>query len=185
MSGRTGFDPVITDTWGASGLYYTLHQLRKATTAGHNGQGPRTRAAQMAHVMTMTLRASLQSFDDDFDGGGPDHFHATRAIAVKPGVYTVPADKPDRSKPFVERYAHLICPASGLPLRRKGDMLVAIDNASCYAIENGIPKLFVRHGFNSSFDAPASSRRMHAEWEAQQGLLKRLIGRLVAGLRRA
>ena len=85
----------------------------------------------------------------------------------------------------VERFANLICPASGLPLRRKGDTLVAIDDASRYPIENGIPKLFVRHGFNSSFDAPASSRRMLANWEAQQGLLKRLIGRLVAGLRRA
>ena len=175
VCGRAGFEPVLTDTWASSGVYYTLHQFLKATTAGRESQGPRTRAAQVAHVMTMTLLASLQSFDDDFDGGGPNHFHATRALAVKPGDYTAPALKPDRSKPFLERFPHLICPASGLPLRREGDELVSLDGASRYPIENGIPNLFVLHGFGSSFSAPASSRRALAEWRRQQGVVRRVV----------
>lgn len=178
VCGRTGFEPVITDTWGASGVYYTLHQLLKGATAGLANPGPRSRVAQIAHLMTMTLFASLQGFDDEFDHGGPDHFHATRAIAVKPGDYVAPAGKPDRSKPFVERFPHLICPASGLPLRHEGDELISLDGARRYRVENGIPNLFVLHGFNSSFAAPASSRRALAEWNTQQGLVNRLIRRL-------
>lgn len=178
VCGRSGFEPVITDTWSASGPYYTLHQLLKGTTAGHDGGGLRTRAAQMAHLMTLTLFASLQGFDDDFKSAGANHFHATRAIAVKPGRYIVPAEAPDRTKPFVERYRDLICPASGLPLRRNGDDLVSIDGATRYPIENGIPNLFVLHGFSASVVAPGSSRRALAEWSARQGLVKRLIRRL-------
>ena len=183
VCGRSGFAPVITDTWSASGPYYTLHQLLKATTVGRDSQGSRTRTAQMAHLMSLTLFGAMQGFDDDFDGGGPNHFHATRAIAVKPGSYTAPTETPDRSKPFVERYPHLICPASGLPLRREGDELVSIDGARRYPIENGIPNLFVLHGFNSSFGAPASSRRALAEWRAERSIVNRLRRRL--GLKRA
>ncbi|HKS62787.1 MAG TPA: class I SAM-dependent methyltransferase [Xanthobacteraceae bacterium] len=176
--GSAGFAPVLTDTRSTSGPYYTLHQFLKATTVGHNSQGPRTRAAQMAHVMTLALLAAMQGFDDDFDGGGPNHYHATRALAVKPGAYTVPALTPDRSKPFAERYPNLICPASGLPMRREGDDLVSLDGARRYPIENGIPNLFVLHGFGSSIRAPASSRRALAAWRAQQGIVRRVFRRL-------
>jgi len=179
--GSAGFAPVLTDTRSASGPYYTLHQFLKATTVGHNSQGPRTRAAQMAHVMTMALLAAMQGFDDDFDSGGLNHYHATRALAVKPGTYTAPDGKPDRSKPFVERYPDLICPASGLPLRRAGDELVSLDGARRYPIENGIPNLFVLHGFGSSIRAPASSRRQLAEWRARQSFARR-VARRIAGL---
>ena len=181
--GSAGFAPVLTDTRSASGPYYTLHQFLKATTVGHKSQGPRTVPAQMAHLMSLALLAAMQGLDDDFDDGGSNHYHATRALAVKPGVYTTPSDKPDRSKPFVERYPNLICPASGLPLRREGDELVSIDGAHRYPIENGIPNLFVLHGFGSSIRAPASSRRRLAEWRMQRSIVRRAMSRLARAIR--
>ncbi len=176
--GAAGFAPVLVDTRSTSGPYYTLHQFLKATTVGHNSQGPRTVPAQTAHLMSLALLAAMQGLDDDFDGGGPNHYHATRALAVKPGVYTAPSDKPDRSKPFVERYPNLICPASGLPLRREGDELLSLDGAHRYPIENGIPNLFVLHGFGSSLRAPASSRRQLAEWRIRRSIVRRVARRL-------
>jgi len=177
---RTGFSPVMSDTWGPSGVYCTTHQLLKATTAGKERTGPRTKAAQIAHLMTLSLLASLQSFDDDFDGGGPNHFQATQAFAIKPGVYKPPIQKPDRSKPFVDRFPDLICPATGLPLRREGDYLFSVDGQNKYPIEKGIPNLFVVEGFGSRRGSPPSSRQQFADWKAgrRKGWVRRILGKM-------
>ena len=121
----------------------------------------------MAHLTMLALLSALQPFDDYFDGGGPHHYHATRMFAVKPGNYTPPEEKVDRSKPIVERFKHLICPAGGLPRHAKA-MPDPADGAHRYPIENGIPNLFVTRGFGTDFDRRASSRAQLADWQRRR-----------------
>ena len=158
-----GFTVVRSDSYACSGVYYTLHQLLKGCTAGPTDH-PCGKAGEFAHILVTVLIGALQAFDDFFLGGGVNHFQATRALAVKPGPYVSPARGPDRTRPFLDRCDTLICPASGLPLRRDGDSLVSLNGLYRYEIVDGIPNLVVKHGFGSSFRGRASSRRQLEAW---------------------
>lgn len=162
-----GFTIVASDSYACSGVYYTLHQFLKGCTAGVSGH-PSDRASQFAHIMVTALFGALQGFDDFFVGGGASHHQATRAFAVKPGEYQPPSKKPNRELPFIDRYDELICPASGLPLRRGGDSLVSLDGTHRYEVIEGIPNLFTVQGFGWSFRHPASSRRQLEIWQAER-----------------
>ncbi len=176
VCGAAGFAPVLSDTWATSGVYYTTHQLLKGLTARSPERTRTGRGGQMAHLTMMALLAAIQGFDDHMDGGGANHFHATRAVAVKPGPYVPPPAAPDRTRPFLERYAHaLICPATGLPLRQMRGALVSLDGSRSYEVIDGVPNLFVLQGFGSSFINKASSRERLAEWTGRK---RRLFRRL-------
>lgn len=164
-----GFETVLTDTWASSGVYSTIHQLLKGSTAARPEVSTTGSAAQRVHLTMMALLAALQSFDDEMDDGGANHWIGTRALAVKSGNFTARPMALDRSRPFLERYAHaLICPATGLPLRVCGETLSSADGSQNYDIVDGIPNLFVMHGFGSSFASRASSRDKLAAWEELQ-----------------
>jgi uncharacterized protein YbaR (Trm112 family) len=164
-----GFETVLTDTWASSGVYSTIHQLLKGATAARSDLGTAGSAGQRVHLTMMALLAALQSFDDKMDGGGPNHWIGTRALAVKPGDFAGNLMPLDRNEPFLKRYAHaLICPVTGLPLQRCGETLVSADGSQCYDVVDGIPNLFVMHGFGSSFVSRASSRDKRAAWEKRQ-----------------
>jgi SAM-dependent methyltransferase len=155
-----GFETVLTDSKSSSGVYYTLHQFIKASIAQE--ATPVGAAARRAHVFMTVMLGLLRGFDGWFHAHGASFWHSTSALAVKPGKYTAPP-KRDRSLPFVERYKDaLICPKSGQPLVRDGDVMKSKDGANRYPIEHGVPNLFVLHGFGSSFMQRASSRNVAA-----------------------
>jgi SAM-dependent methyltransferase len=175
---RAGFVSAMSDVWAASGPYYTMHQFLKGCAATDLSRTRTGHAAQMAHLTMLALLSALQPFDDYFDGGGPNHYHMTRMLAAKPGNYTPPEEKPDRSKPIVERFKHLICPATGLPLQREGDALISLDGAHRYPIENGIPNFFVARGFGTDFDRRASSRAQLADWAEARRVKRGVLAQL-------
>lgn len=152
VCGGAGFEEVVLDTYSYSGVYYTTHQLLKGALAMGIEQHPLGPAAELAHQVSMALLTAFQGLDLYFHAHGVSHWHTTRAIAIKPGQFTSRPAKPDRSLPFVERFlGQLICPVSGLPLRKSGDALYSLDFSHRYDLPSGKPNLFVLHGFNSSF----------------------------------
>lgn len=151
-----GFDYVVAESQSSSGVYYTLHQLMKASIAQEAAAAGA--AARRAHIFMTAMLASLQGFDHLFHGHGASFWHSTSALAIKPGEY-VPGSRRDRSLPFIERYGDiLICPRTAAPLHREGDLMVTADHREQYPIENGVPNLFTLHGFGSTFRNRASSR---------------------------
>ena len=158
-----GFAKVASDSYACSGVYYTLHQFLKGCTAGNGDQSDR--AAQFTHLFVTALFGALQAFDDTFVGNGCHLHHATRSVAVKSGEYRPPSKKPDRRVPLVDRYDFLICPETGLPLTRRGEILESIDCIHRYEIVDGVPNLFVEHGFGSAFGQQASSRSQLRRWQ--------------------
>jgi SAM-dependent methyltransferase len=160
-----GFSEVLTDSMSCSGVYYTTHQLLKGAAIEAGSEYPGRRAAQVGHLAVMALMGMMQGFDDYFVDGGRAHYHSVHALAIKPGDYRPPSQKPDRSLPFLARSPQLICPVSGLPVTRRGDELVALDGSHRYRIVNGVPEMVALHGFGSSFMRRASSRAALEKWQ--------------------
>jgi SAM-dependent methyltransferase len=162
VCGAAGFEEVVLDTYSYSGVYYTTHQLLKGALAMGIEQHPLGPAAEFAHQVSMALLAALQGLDYFFHAHGTSHWHTTRAIAIKPGPFGSRPAKPDRTLPFVDRFlGQLICPVSGLPLRKSGDALYSLDFSHRFEAPGGKPNLFVLHGFNSSFTMQRRSRDCH------------------------
>jgi SAM-dependent methyltransferase len=162
-----GFETVHTESKSSSGIYYVTHQLIKAgiVADGH----PLAPAGVRAHVALTILLGFLQGIDDVFQLHGNSLWQTTSALAIKPGRYVARLEAPDHGKPFVERYRDiLICPASGLPLVDLGNQLASLDFAHRYGVTNGIPDLFVMHGFGSSFARTASSKEVLRQWRARR-----------------
>lgn len=162
-----GFADVHTESKSTSGIYYTVHQLIKAGVV--NQEHPESHTAQRAHTLITILLAALQAMDGSFHAHGQCLWHTTATLAIKAGQRAPRATGPNRDLAFVDRYTDiLICPKSGLPLRR-GDQhyLVSLDGSNRYQIINGVPDLFVLHGFGSSFAQRASSQTRVAEFSAR------------------
>lgn len=167
-----GFEQIAVDTRKTSGVYNTTHQLLKAALP--NKEVPHVGdTAVRAHIVSSMLLASLRGMDATFHAHGASHWCATHAIAVKPGPFQSRPDPIDRTLPVHKRYGGLICPASGLPLREKDGKLISLDNRHEYEIQNGVPNLFVLHGFGSSFMNKASAAEQLRTYRA--GWLGRLF----------
>lgn len=163
-----GFTEVVTDDFSCSGVYYTTHQLLKSALVMGPEWLPGGRAAQIGHLTAVALLGMMQGFDDTFHAHGRGHFHSAHALAIKPGEYQPPLRKPDRAVPFLERFPYLICPASGLPVTRSGEELVALGGLNRYRIVDGVPEMVVTHGFGSFFLQRASSKANLERWRAEQ-----------------
>jgi SAM-dependent methyltransferase len=158
VCGTAGFADVEVEEESTSGVYYVAHQMLKAGVAVSDH--PNSQAARRGHLLATALLGMLQTMDGLFHSAGRSLWHTTCALATKPGVFESRATGPDRTLPFIERYAEiLICPRSGLPLQRTNrDQLVSLDGRNRYDVRDGVPDLFVLHGFGSSFQQMASSR---------------------------
>ena len=143
-----GFSEVFVDSKSTSGIYYTTHQLLKAGVV--NEQSPLAPQLAQIHEFVMAALAMLQGTDKFFHAGGQSLWHTTFALAIKPGEYTARNETFDRSMPFYERFGqHLICPRTGLPVRRVEGQLASLDGSQSYDVINDVPQMFVLHGFNS------------------------------------
>lgn len=168
-----GFDQVATESKSTSGVYYIAHQLLKAGVAYRgNREFP---AARRAHIVAASLLGLLQGMDDLFDAQGRSLWHTTAALAIKPGTFRPRAKAPDRSVPFLQRYlSDLICPNTGLPLRRQDQgRLASVDGSHHYGVTRGIPDLFALHGFASAFRQRSSSRAIYQGWRDRAGATSR------------
>lgn len=160
-----GFVDVQVDTKSTSGVFYTTHNLLKAGIA--NREAPFGNELQEIHKAVLMLLAALQGLDRSFHAHGASLWHSTSVMAFKPGAYHPREDVFDRALPFYARFAeHLICPRTGLPLSLAGDRLVSADGRCAYAIVDGVPELFVMHGFGSHVLDRASSRDRLKSWQA-------------------
>jgi predicted O-methyltransferase YrrM/SAM-dependent methyltransferase len=160
-----GFARVEVEEEATSGVYYVAHQVLKAGQVYPHH--PEARTAQRVHLMATALLGMLQSLDSSFCFGGRSLWHTTCALATKPGILQGRATAPNRTLPFVERYADiLICPRSGLPLQRAGrERMASLDGRHGYDVRSGVPDLFVLHGFASSFRQAGSSRACLEEFQ--------------------
>lgn len=164
VCGAAGFDQVLTESEHTSGIYYIGHMFMKAGII--DDALPDKFGAQTAHIIMTMMMACLVGWDDMFKMKGRSVWHTTTALAIKPGAWVPRATAPSLKVPFVDRYLDaLICPRSGLPLRKDAGGLVSIDGANRYDIINGIPDLFEMHGFGSSFRNRASARAARAHYE--------------------
>jgi hypothetical protein len=161
-----GFLEINTDQYATSGAYYVTHQLLKGTIASGETESQIGRAGVLAHLMCLTVLGAFTALDDHLVMGGASHWHSTHAFAIKPGKHILSAKHIDRTRPFLERFRHLMCPKSGLPVEQEGDCLVSLDGKNRYPIKNGKPHMFVMHGFGSSFLRRASSREALEKWKA-------------------
>lgn len=158
-----GFTDVAVDQTSHSGAYSTVHQTIKSATV--NEADPLARPTMVSHLVMTALSAILTGIDTSFHAFGASLYFNVEALATKPGEWKPRADTIDRTLPFVDRYRDLlICPMSGLPVRRRGNQLVSLDGVHAYKITDGVPEMVALHGFGSSMIRRASSEQQLKRW---------------------